>query len=78
MYRGMLIKNAASRIAKPRMPEMIPPTKGINPIKLTIGEKKRYMPKTMQRNDKILMHLVKYSDFSMAFWKIAYLYIFYS
>lgn len=39
--RGIAIKNAANRIAKPRIPEMIPPTNGIYPINSTIGEKKR-------------------------------------
>lgn len=29
MYRGMAIKNAANRIANPKIPEIIPPTKGI-------------------------------------------------
>ncbi len=28
-YRGMAIKNAANRMANPKIPEIIPPTKGI-------------------------------------------------
>lgn len=63
MYRGMAIKNAANRMANPKIPEMIPPTKGIQPINSTMGEKNRQIPSTMHRNESILKVLVKHSDF---------------
>ena len=65
-YRGIAIKNAANRIANPKIPEMIPPTRGIKPNNSTIGEKNRYIPSTMQRNESILKVLVKHSDFYIA------------
>jgi len=74
----MLIRTAARNIANPTMPEMIPPTKGMYPNIVVIGEKNNTMPSTMQINDRIRITLVKHSDFYTDFSKINSLVKFYS
>lgn len=41
MYSGIEMRNAARKMAKPTMPEIMPPMSGMKPSRLTIGEKKR-------------------------------------
>jgi hypothetical protein len=47
MNSGMQMISAARKIAKPTIPEISPPTKGMYPRMVVIGEKNRQIPMTI-------------------------------
>lgn len=53
-------------MAKPMTPDINPPTRGMYPISVVIGEKNKHIPSTMSKNDAILTPRVKHSDLAIA------------
>lgn len=63
----MQTRTAAKNITKPTVPFRMPPTKGIKPKIVVIGEKNMQIPDTIKMKEPILMSRVQSFDFSTAF-----------
>jgi hypothetical protein len=62
-HRGIHISTAAKNMAKPNIPETNPPTRGIYPSIVVIGEKNKQIPATIKAYASILTIKVKKDDF---------------
>ncbi len=69
----MQTSKAAAKIMKPTVPLRIPPTKGIKPKIVVIGEKNQQIPKTIKKYDKTRMIRVIIFDFLTALSTISFL-----
>ncbi len=65
-HKGMQIINAARKMMNPTVPFRIPPTKGIKPRIVVMGDKNKQIPATIMTYDKILIAQVIIFDLDTA------------